>query len=196
MKSIKSTSILVSTAVAVAACVVGPASIANASPHTVSIATSTTSPPEAANSYTDVDAVGFLAAGVGRIADKHPSLVDYLPRGGNSGAVTQEQVAELTALLVEADPEFDANVTRKLQSGDPYEVESALAAYSAAIDQVSTNNRETVAAVGDGRCLVVVVGAILLVAAVAVKVAMYPKTVDGQLATRDLAAAIATEIRP
>lgn len=187
--SMKSISILASVAVVITAGLAAPVDAANAAPSPAAVSPSATVP------YNDTDVVGYLAAARGRIAHDHPDLLNYLPAGGDTNEVTDGQVAELTDLLVAADPQFNAHVTARLQSGDPYEVESAVTAYADALEKVSTNHSETVATLGDGKCLVVLVGAVLLALAVAVKVTMYPKTVDGQQATRDLAAAIAAEIR-
>jgi SdpC family antimicrobial peptide len=88
-----------------------------------------------APSYTDRDVTSLLAFGAGRIAQQHPATLKAL--GETPRSTSAQQVVELTAALNKVDPAYHTVVTQGLQSGDPYQVQSALKAYGQDVKQLA-----------------------------------------------------------
>lgn len=144
-----------------------------------------------ATKFGDVDVFEFLATGRGELIASKPELAGLVPMSPQSAS--REELDSGLADLQRLIPDFSRDVTRPIQSGDPYRTEEALAVYSRAIDSLATERGSTEIGTGDGRCAVVLVGAVLV--AVYAAVYLWPKGASDAQAPRRLAADIALAFR-
>ena len=162
--------------------------------------------------YTDREVVEFLAFGAGTIDAEHPVLIAELGYDGVAAeAPPAELVDEIVAGVTQVNPEFHAQVTEPLQSGDPVAVEAALTVYNdSMIEYVKGSDDWTVGSGDDGSatayCLVwpLALAVALVVAVVSTRIVAYvgPSTPSATLASDDrltrqeASAAIASTIAP
>jgi len=165
-----------------------------------------------AGDYTDREVVEFLAFGSGTIDAEHPGLIAELGYDGLAAeAPPTELVDEIVAGVTQVNPEFHAQVTEPLQSGDPVAVEAALTVYNnSMIEYVKSSDDWKVGSDDDGSatayCLVwpLALAVALVVAVVSTRIVAYvgPSTPSATLASDDrltrqeASAAIASTIAP
>ncbi|MHA6969124.1 hypothetical protein ACX5K5_15675 [Glutamicibacter bergerei] len=82
---------------------------------------------EAVSSYSVEDTLKLLLAGSGPVAEKNPELVRFLGFAENRPATDEAVLDEVIADYVKFDPKTAASVQKRLASGQPQQVEKALA---------------------------------------------------------------------
>ena len=82
---------------------------------------------EAVSSYSVEDTLKLLLAGSGPVAEKNPELVRFLGFAENRPATDEAVLEEVIADYVKFDPKTAASVQKRLASGQPQQVEKALA---------------------------------------------------------------------
>ena len=95
------------------------------------VANATPSSPERnvevqASVYSDEDVVGLFFNGSGPLADANPEIVKALGFGEGNVGLTDDEVRELAADLNAEIPDFNAEITQKITSGDPFLVEEGV----------------------------------------------------------------------
>ena len=82
---------------------------------------------EAVSSYSVEDTLKLLLAGSGPVAEKNPELVRFLGFAENRPATDETALEEVIADYVKFDPKTATAVQKRLASGQPQQVEKALA---------------------------------------------------------------------
>lgn len=152
-----------------------------------SVATSS----DQSHSFSDLDVFAFLATGTGAIPQKKPEL----DPGLRASKVEDSDKALRSALrnFRRVVPDFHEHIAVPLQSGDPYSTASALMVYNRGMAELANERGTSQQVVGDGRCVVVVVGALLV--AVYAAVYLWPKALGNEKPELVIAADIAFAFR-
>ncbi|MGX1695280.1 hypothetical protein ACWIBQ_07875 [Microbacterium keratanolyticum] len=181
--SIKTSGLIFVTALALATSMVA------APPATAAPSSAPDAPPVESAPYSDADVIEFLAVGTGPIPVDHPDLAAFIPEV-DTRDLSAEEVSAIVEEVIDANPNFNEEVTERIQSGDPYETLSALEAYNDTIYELAPSNG---AADGGytGQCVVVLAVGVLVWLAVSVNTYFWGTQGAATPNTYDLAAGLA-----